>query len=460
MPPLPPMPVPSADAADPVPRFHRVGLVLALLAIVGVILLVLQRNGEREVSDPSAQPRAVSPNTVMELAVRYAHGVRGLLTITKQWNAQMIGEIEKSLEPFSKLPVDRFRVEIARAWMHDRAPDEAVLQKLETEAPWLKRDREVLQKVRSQGKAVAQEDWAWFLARHGWMARLARAEALPEGDAERATLAGESLRTMVVLLVAVIGMVVALVTGLVLLVFVVKRFRQGKLAVVVPPPAPAWGGVHLEAFAIYLCGWTIVPLTLRHLIPGVPGWVAMLAAGLTVPVAVFWPRWRGLGRQAWKQSLGLHTGKGVWREMGAGVLGWICTCPFIALGLVAAQILSKLMDSEMGHPIVGPLTTPGMGQILAVLLAVVWAPVVEELTFRGLMLPGFAALLRWVAAAVVGAFIFAVIHPQGWAAVPAIMIIALGASALRLVRGSLIAPMTLHAVNNGGLVLLLIAATG
>lgn len=456
----PPLPLPTLDAVVPVPRFHRLGLIVALVAIVGCILLVLQRNGQKEVRDPFSKPHEVTPNTVMELAVRYAHGVRALLTTTKQWNAKMIGELEQSLVPFAKLPVDRFRAEIARAWMHDRAPDDAVMQKLETEAPWLKRDREVLKEVRIEGKTVAEADWKWFLARHGWMARLARAEALPENDPERVALAGESMRTMIVLVAAVMVLFTALVTGLALLVIAVVRFRQGKIAVVAPRPAAGWGGVHLEAFAIYLCGWTVVPLTLRYLLPGLPGWGAMLAAGLTVPVAMFWPRWRGLGRQAWKETLGLHTGKGVWREMGVGVLGWICACPLIALGLVAAQFISKMTDSEMGHPIVGPLTTPGMGQILAILMAVVWAPLVEELTFRGLMLPGFAALLRWVGAAVLGAFIFAVIHPQGWAAVPAIMLIALAASALRLVRGSLIAPMTLHAVNNGGLVLLLVTAAG
>ena len=57
-----------------------------------------------------------------------------------------------------------------------------------------------------------------------------------------------------------------------------------------------------------------------------------------------------------------------------------------------------------------------------------------------------------------GAFIFAVIHPQGWAGVPPIMALALTLSALRLTRGSLIAPMTAHALNNGLVTLLLIFA--
>jgi membrane protease YdiL (CAAX protease family) len=146
--------------------------------------------------------------------------------------------------------------------------------------------------------------------------------------------------------------------------------------------------------------------------------------------------------------------------MGAGVLGWIAATPVIAVGLWIAQWIAKKTHADMTHPIIEPLTTPGAFQAVAVLLAVVWAPLAEESMFRGLLFPGLSASLRWVMGALIGAFVFAVIHPQGWAAVPAIMAIALGASMLKLVRGSLIAPMTLHALNNGTLVAMLILCAG
>jgi membrane protease YdiL (CAAX protease family) len=76
-----------------------------------------------------------------------------------------------------------------------------------------------------------------------------------------------------------------------------------------------------------------------------------------------------------------------------------------------------------------------------------------------MLFPGLSAMMRWLLGGVVGAFIFAAIHPQGWLAVPALMSIALAATALRVMRGSLIAPMTLHAINNGVIVLLLIMLT-
>ena len=79
--------------------------------------------------------------------------------------------------------------------------------------------------------------------------------------------------------------------------------------------------------------------------------------------------------------------------------------------------------------------------------------------FRGLMLPGLSRFLRWVPGVALNAFIFAVIHPQGWAGVPAIMAIATTMCSLRAFRGTLIAPMTAHALNNGLVSLFLVLAS-
>ena len=51
--------------------------------------------------------------------------------------------------------------------------------------------------------------------------------------------------------------------------------------------------------------------------------------------------------------------------------------------------------------------------------------------------------------------IFAVIHPQGLLAAPALMGVAVGLSLAREWRGSLVAPITMHAANNGLMMVLL-----
>lgn len=442
----------------PGPRFARVGLLAAILLIVASIGLVLWKNSDKHEVPSLTSEQCVSPNIGLELAARYAFGVRSMMEATKQWNQHIISELDASLEPVARQPADRFRAEIVRAWMHDRSVDEAMMQSLVGTAPWLQRDLEVLKVIESGGEKVSPQDWAWFKKRHGWIARLAKGQHSPADSREREALAREGLRTMVVLGLSVMAMGLAFLSGLGLLIYFFLRYRKGLIPPQAPRPVPGWGGVYVEAFALYIAGWTLVPLALRTYVPDVPTWLPVLVAAGVVPLAMWWPRWRGVGRPLWKETLGLHAGKGFFREMGLGILGWLAATPFIAICMGIAQFIMRYTETEMTHPIMEPLTTPGGSQVAAVLLAVVWAPLAEEVTFRGLLLPGLSARLRWILGAVIAAFIFAVIHPQGWAGVPAIMAIALAASALRVTRGSLVPSMTLHALNNGALVTLLILA--
>jgi membrane protease YdiL (CAAX protease family) len=55
-------------------------------------------------------------------------------------------------------------------------------------------------------------------------------------------------------------------------------------------------------------------------------------------------------------------------------------------------------------------------------------------------------------------FIFAVIHPQGLIAVPALMALAFGFAIIREWRGALVPCMVAHGINNGILTLVLILA--
>ena len=72
--------------------------------------------------------------------------------------------------------------------------------------------------------------------------------------------------------------------------------------------------------------------------------------------------------------------------------------------------------------------------------------------FRGLFYRYLRARLSVVAAALVTGFVFAAVHPQGWTAIPALMAIGAWLAVLREWRGSIIAPMTAHALHNGVLV--------
>jgi membrane protease YdiL (CAAX protease family) len=135
--------------------------------------------------------------------------------------------------------------------------------------------------------------------------------------------------------------------------------------------------------------------------------------------------------------------------MGAGLIGWLAALPLMALSVFASTAITRYTGDVPSHPIVDYFAGSDWTRFTAVILAVVWAPITEEIMFRGLLFPGLSAKSRWLLGLVLSAFIFAVIHPQGWAGVPPIMTLAATFSLLRLWRQSLIAPMTAHAINNG-----------
>ena len=82
-------------------------------------------------------------------------------------------------------------------------------------------------------------------------------------------------------------------------------------------------------------------------------------------------------------------------------------------------------------------------------------PIVEEITFRGVLYRGLrvrpvggSALGSIAIGGLVSGFIFAAIHPRGWVAIPALGAIGFAMALAREWRGSLIAPMVMHAINN------------
>jgi membrane protease YdiL (CAAX protease family) len=109
------------------------------------------------------------------------------------------------------------------------------------------------------------------------------------------------------------------------------------------------------------------------------------------------------------------------------------------------------------HPIIAEL---GDGSALLIvqvlLLASVAAPIVEETIFRGVLYrhlrdasAGLGFVVSVLFSTLLAAFVFAVIHPQGWVAIPALMSLAVGFTLAREWRGTLIPSMVMHGVSNG-----------
>jgi membrane protease YdiL (CAAX protease family) len=106
--------------------------------------------------------------------------------------------------------------------------------------------------------------------------------------------------------------------------------------------------------------------------------------------------------------------------------------------------------------------------VQVLLLAVVCAPLVEEIMFRGVLyrhlrdvlVPATASRTRQLVGIVLAmfavSFLFAAIHPQGMLAVPGLMSLALIFNLFREWRGTLIPAMIAHGINNAVATLFLI----
>ena len=299
---------------------------------------------------------------------------------------------------------------------------------------------------------------ATLLDRYDWFGRLALVHGAPPDNADRRTVIHTAVRTAIVAIVASLGALAGLAAGVVLLIVAAVLGSNGRLTFAYRragrPTTP-----FLEAFAAYLAGMVVISLLVSLLVQRTLGATWFLVA--IIPVAFFWPLLRGVPWSELRYGLGWTSGRGVLREAGAGVLGYLAGLPLLAAGAVITLVLQKLSGADTTHPIVNEITRGGLWRVVQLfVLAAVWAPVVEETMFRGAFYHHLRSRLPWpVAAAFVG-LLFAAIHPQGWAAIPVLGAIGFSFAAMREWRGSVIAPAVAHAINNGVMTVLLLLMMG
>ena len=124
-----------------------------------------------------------------------------------------------------------------------------------------------------------------------------------------------------------------------------------------------------------------------------------------------------------------------------------------ALALLA-QLLFYLSPTEKELPIERLFTSPAAGYLLTV-FGICVAPFVEELVFRGFFYPVFERLWGFVAAVLLTALLFALIHASqlwgGWQEIAAIFFVGLTLSYFRGKTGSLVPSFLMHLAYNTAL---------
>lgn len=147
-------------------------------------------------------------------------------------------------------------------------------------------------------------------------------------------------------------------------------------------------------------------------------------------------------------------------DVGLGVLGGLAgrLIPTALALLIALEGGISRSASQQVPTILGTQPHGRMGWAVVVVLAVVGAPVVEELLFRGLVQGAFSRRTGAVPAIYITAFIFAIAHVfnEGLGAPLVIFPAGLVLGYLRYRTGRLAAGMIAHATFNGTLFLLLL----
>ena len=134
--------------------------------------------------------------------------------------------------------------------------------------------------------------------------------------------------------------------------------------------------------------------------------------------------------------------------MGCGIVGYLAGLPLVAIAFLITLALSRFAGATPSHPIVNELRR-GWGTIaLIFVLAAIWAPLMEETMFRGALFNHLRGRWNWVVSPLIVGLLFALVHPQGWTTIPVLGAIGAVLALIREWRGSLIGPMTAHALNN------------
>ena len=323
---------------------------------------------------------------------------------------------------------------------------------------------------------VTAEQRAELKKRLGWFGDLALNPKGGPDPAARAAVIAPAERLvfaeMAIVLVALGGGAVGFI--LLILFFALRRQMRSRFH-----PGSPYGGVYAETFALWMVLFVGIALG-AYLLKFLPSYLPRELIGgvveLLTLLVLAWPVFRGVPWRQVRQDIGWVRGDRPLLEPFYGLLCYVAMLPVVILMGILILIVVQLGHRAGGHDLFDTPTHPIVEEVLhagwwgwiqILFLASVVAPIVEETMFRGVlyrhMREATGPLGRgWsvILSALVVSFVFAALHPQGWLAVPLLMALAIGFTAAREWRGSLVPSMAIHALNNGVALLIAIMAAG
>ena len=313
-------------------------------------------------------------------------------------------------------------------------------------------DAELILAIYETGYTPTPNERAGLIERHSWFGKIAASYNLPTTDSDHRAPRRSAMIVFLGLVALLIAVGFAGLAGFVLAIVAIVFLCLGEIRGALVSGPTTHRSAYLELVALFL----VFFIGLQEMLTGLSMMPAILVLSA---LPLLWPVVLRVPWQQYKQDMGYHTGRGLFREIGAGLIGYLAGLPIIAIGMAMMYAFSYFLEATADHPMQYEMMDGGpLGPWVMLAAAVLWAPLVEESVFRS----AFHRHLRqhrgfggFALASLVSGFVFAAIHPQGWLAIPTLMSIAFVLSYLREWRGSIIPSMVAHALHNATISLLM-----
>ena len=359
-----------------------------------------------------------------------------------------LSELEASLEP----PADAEEAAAREQWFVD-----------------MRRDLEVVSEAveRTSAEGISDTELIRLEDRHGDFGLMVRIIGAPESDPLRQSFSDRGFRTLVSVVVMAGLAITAILAGSVLFIVAMVLLLTGRVRPRLNIQRQWDHGrrtLLLEAFLLFLVSFVGV-MVLSGVIEGASGLDLTIYLLWLLLLTPLWPLVRGMSWADLHVALGWHANGegigGVIKETACGVVGYLAGLPIVLVGAAISILLVVLTHSQPSHPAVSEAMNADLKTAIKLfVLASLWAPIVEETVFRGLLYYNMRKWAHPLLSALVVAFLFAIIHPQGIALVPALMGLAVVFALMREWRGSIIAPMVAHGMHNAFIITMVILVFG
>lgn len=489
----------GAERWDPLAEDPNRGRVWSKILWMGILLVSLgifgmQVAGQSALTaNPTPEPSGV-PSMELRYAARVNFGMVKLQdSLGLPPGAGGAADLSQMLRDSSTGPIELLRAAIVAAAANgDQRLATRFLEQATSELDNLERTLD----LPSEAEAVAQRE-AWFeelrldledvrtavsgmdgaaldrdtrdrlAARHGDFGKMIPVIGAPDTSPLRQDFEDRGVRTLIAVFVmmgiAGLAFLVGFVLFVIALVLVIQKKVRPRLNV-----QGHWSHWNrtllLEAFLLFLVSFIAVSIV-AGLIEAATGHDLTMVLIWLLLLTAFWPLVRGMSWRDLHLALGWHANgagaKGVVKEACLGVVGYLAGLPIVLAFVVLSFLLIALTQSKPSHPAATEAMNADFWTAVKLfVLASLWAPIVEETVFRGLLYYNMRKWARPVLSALVVAFIFAIIHPQGLALVPALMGLAVVFALMREWRGSMIGPMVAHGLHNAFVISLVIFVLG